>query len=335
MSTLDVRAKIGIFITLLIVLIGLSVLFGSGILRFGLEGPFVYVIYIIAGLLAAFACFGLLDSSGELTGKPLDTNVKLGGAIVGLVVVAAGGALYEIYGRPPQTFSTRVIFSDANGQQVKPKGTLTLFIGAGNPQVAIDGSGTVLFQNIPAAWRNKAVRIALDSAQFKSTDTQQSSLTLKPEDTITLQVARKPLFASFEEAKIDLSWKFGESVQLASSNDRDLTIRLIAIAQSELPLPLRPKGTLVFLRQGRAMPIRTMSVDVGTETSDDVVILQPHQPTTLVFSGLLSPDLTRLAFQRDLLARFKVSYLDSENRDNREFTSPDFPLDKSSVTFDR
>ena len=49
MSTLSVRAKLGVFAVSLIVLIGQAVLFGSGILRFGLEGPFVYVIYIIAG----------------------------------------------------------------------------------------------------------------------------------------------------------------------------------------------------------------------------------------------------------------------------------------------
>ena len=331
---MSTRAKLGVFVILLIVLVALAVLFGSGVLRFGLEGPFVYVIYIIAGLLVAFACFGLLDSSGELTGKPLDTNVKLGGAIVGLVVVAAGGALYEMYGRPPQTFSTRIAFFDGTGQPVKPKGALMLFIGAANPQLAIDGNGTVLFQNIPAAWRNKPARVALDSAEFKAASTQEPSIILKPEDTITFQVVRKPLFTSFDEAKIDFSWKFGESVQLAASSDRDLTIRLIAIAQAELPLPLRPKAKLIFLRQGRAMPIRTIEVDVGTETSDDVVILQPHQPTTLVFSGFLSPDLISLAYQRDLVGRFKVSYLDSDNKTNREFTSPDFPIDKATVTFD-
>jgi len=335
MSTLSSKAKIGIFGALLVVLLGLAILFGSGILRFGLEGPFVYVIYIIAGLLVAFACFGLLDSSGELTGQPLDTNLKLGGAIVGLVVVAAGGALYEIYGRPPSTFSTRVIFSDATGQQVKPKGTLTLFIGAANPQITIDGNGSALFQNLPGAWRNKSVRAALDSAEFRPSDSQGSSLQLKPEETISLEVVRKPLFAPSDEAKIDFSWKFGESVQLAASSDRDLTIRLIAIAQSELPVPLRPKGTLIFFRQGRPMPIRTIQVDIGTEISDDTVILQPHQPTTLIFSGLLSRDLTTLAYRRDLVGRFKANYLDSAGKADREFVSPDFPIDRSTVTFDR
>ena len=64
--------KMGIFGILLAVLIGLAILFGSGIPRFGLEGPFVYVIYIIAGCLSPLLCFGLLDSSGELTDNPLN-----------------------------------------------------------------------------------------------------------------------------------------------------------------------------------------------------------------------------------------------------------------------
>src|SRR5260221_546968 len=329
MSAMSVTVKVAIFAVLLTVLIGLAVLFGSGVLRFGLEGPFVYVIYIVAGLLVAFVCFGLLDSSGELTGAHLNTNVKLGGAIVGFVVVAAGGALYEVYGRPPQIFSVRVLFYDSTGETVKPKGTITLFINSGNPQAPIDTSGTALFQNIPAASRNKAARVRLDSAEFKPASTQGDFLVLKPEETIPFQVVRKPAFSSYEQGKIDFSWKSGESLKLAASSDRDLTIRLIAIAQSELPLPLRPKGSLTFFREGRAMPVRTINVDVGTETNDDIVILQPHQPTTLIFSGILTPDLAALAAKGDLLGRLKVGYLESETNANREFTSPDFRLDKS------
>jgi hypothetical protein len=55
----------------------------------------------------------------------------------------------------------------------------------------------------------------------------------------------------------------------------------------------------------------------------------------LIFSGLLSPDLTKLAYQRDLVGRFKVDYLSSAGKADREFPSPDFPIDRSTVTFDR
>src|SRR5262249_7696503 len=181
---------------LLTVLIALAVLFGTGILRFGLEGPFVYVIYIMAGLLVAFVCFCLLDSSGGLTGNSLNTNVKLGGAIVGLVVVSAGGAVYEIYGRPQQTFSTRVSFRETSGEAVRPKGALTIFIGAGTQTANIDTGGTALFQNIPSAWRNKEARCFLDSMEFKPSRVQQDKLTLTPEETVIFEVDRKPLFSS-------------------------------------------------------------------------------------------------------------------------------------------
>ena len=335
MNSLSIRVKISIFAVLLVVLIALAALFGSGVLRFGLEGPFVYIIYVIAGLLVAFVCFGLLDSSGELTGNPLSTNVKLGGAIVGLVVVIAGGALYEIYGRPQQTFSTRVAFYTSNGEIVKPKGTLTLFIGAGTQSATIDSGGTALFQNIPAAWRSKEAQCSLESQEYRPIAGSNGKLLLKPEETVPFLVEHKPLFSSYEHGKIDFEWKSGESVQLAASANRDLTIRLIATAESELPLPIRSKGSIMFLRQGRPIPVKTIDADVGTETSDDVVILQPNQPTTLIFSALLSPDLVSLASKRDLIVRFKVFYRESTGSVLREYISPDFPLDKATVSFDR
>jgi hypothetical protein len=110
---------------------------------------------------------------------------------------------------------------------------------------------------------------------------------------------------------------------------------LIATAESELPLPLRPKGYINFFRVGRSMPVRTIAADVGTETSDDVVILKPHQPTTLIFSGFITPDLVALAKKRDLGARFKVIYLDSDKSVAHEYVSSDFTVDSSSVSFDR
>jgi hypothetical protein len=335
MNSLSIRVKMAIFAALLVVLIGLAVLFGAGVLRFGLEGPFVYVIYVIAGLLVAFVCFGLLDSTGELTGNPLSTNVKLGGAIVGLVVVIAGGALYEIYGRPQQTFSTRVAFYTMNGESVRPKGALTLFIAAGTQTAIIDSGGTALFQNIPAAWRSKEAQCSLDSHEYRAAAINNCKLLLKPEETIAFQVERKPLYSSYEQSKINFEWKSAESVQLAASANRDLTIRLIATGESELPIPLRSKGSIVFFRQGRPMPLRIIDAEVGTETSDDVVILKPNEPITLVISGILTPDLLSLAFKRDLVVRFKLFYLGSKDNSQREYASSDFPFDKTTVVFDR
>jgi hypothetical protein len=94
---MNAKRKFQVFIVLLIAVIAMAILFATGTLRFGLSGPFVYIVYVLAGLLSALLTFGMLSSRGELHGEHEGIGLKLGGAVVALVVVAAGGGLYERY----------------------------------------------------------------------------------------------------------------------------------------------------------------------------------------------------------------------------------------------
>jgi hypothetical protein len=52
------------FLSLLAAVVLLTTLFASGLLRFGQSGTVAYVVYVIAGLLSATLCYGILESTG-------------------------------------------------------------------------------------------------------------------------------------------------------------------------------------------------------------------------------------------------------------------------------
>jgi hypothetical protein len=81
----------------------------------------------------------------------------------------------------------------------------------------------------------------------------------------------------------------------------------------------------------RGLGVERIDADVGTEPSDDIVILKPNEPTTIIFSGLLTPDLVSLASRRELVARFKVFYRGPKENAPQEYTSSAFLLDKTTV----
>src|SRR5258706_5150237 len=127
---MNAKRKFLILVMLLVVVIALAILFASGILRFGLAGPFVYVVYVLAGLLSAFRSFGVLSSQGEFQGEHRGVGLRLGGAVVALVVVAAGGGLYERYLYTPPHFDLLLLFFAENPAKPEPvTGKVVLIVG--------------------------------------------------------------------------------------------------------------------------------------------------------------------------------------------------------------
>src|SRR5258708_10513172 len=127
---MNTKRKFRIFMILLLVVAGMAVLFASGILRFGIAGPCVYIVYVMAGLLSASLTFELLSSRGEVQGKREGIVLKLGGAVVALVVVAAGGGLYERYLYTPPHFDLLLLFYTENLTKPEPvTGKLVMITG--------------------------------------------------------------------------------------------------------------------------------------------------------------------------------------------------------------
>jgi hypothetical protein len=130
-SRFDKLIILAMSVVFLLVIVGLLLLVGFGRLDLGIDPSLRFLVYILAGLLVAFATFGILTSTGELSGSPFGIQVRLGGSLVAAVVVAGGGSLYELYVRPA-TFETRVVFYESTREtQVDITGSLTLFVGSG------------------------------------------------------------------------------------------------------------------------------------------------------------------------------------------------------------
>jgi hypothetical protein len=280
------QTKFGIFLLLLAVVVGLMILFASGVLRHGLQGPFVYLLYIVAGLLVAALCYGLLESTGQFEGGKDGANIKLGGAIVALVVVAGGGGLYERNVRAAP-FGLRVAFYEEGPSQPAKglQGTLTLKLGAGRMPETSSPDGSVLFQNIDRHLADTDAGYTFTSDTHALVDPPKQ-LTLRPESTIDLKVTRQAVNAPEAEADVDLIYEDVQSWKIGANPFRSIDISLIATNKSKRNVPLSSRGTLQILRNG--VPVRSVELEVGEGGPTDVVSLRPGVPTKLNIQGKLT-----------------------------------------------
>lgn len=279
-------ARVGIFLVLLGVVVTLMVLFASGILRYGMEGPFVYLLYIIAGLLVAALCYGLLDSTGQFEGERAGATIKLGGAVVALVVVAGGGALYEknVHASP---FSVRFSFhAGAPTEPVKGmKGSLTLRLGAARLLEPITPESTVLFQDLDRRWAGTDVDYTFDS-ETHSLVKPPAKLILKPDSTLALEVAPRSPYGPESESNVELNMVDIQSWKIGANPFRSIDIKLRAVLKSKQSIPIAPKGVLQIRKNG--VPIRDIPLEVASGTLTDGAILSPNEPTTILLQGKLT-----------------------------------------------
>lgn len=248
--TLEKTANLILSVTFLLVILGIMWLVGSKRIDLGFDPSLVFLIYVLAGLLIAFACFGVLTSTGEIAGKPYGVHVRLGGSIVAAVVVAGGGSLYELYVRPA-AFSTRIMFYDGSAtNQVRPGGSFRLFVGSGVEDQPIQSDGTVLFQNLH---RNEALRYELISQNYAIDPSDAPRLALVPDELVALKVVRKNPFAPYDPSKLKIELNLTKSELPFRSYSADVT-----------------DGTLsdVFLLQPRKPQTITMDVVIPSDFRD-------------------------------------------------------------------
>lgn len=177
------------FFSLLAAVILLTVLFASGWLRFGQSGTVAYIVYVIAGLLSATLCYGILEATGTFEGQYHQARLKLGGSVVALVLVAGGGGAYERYLRTPETFDLRIRFISSTRSPQPLTGTVRLFLGAENHEGKLDHGSDVLFQGIASGWKGTPVHLSLEAPPYRLTD--KSLIGLKVAcDTIDILVEK-------------------------------------------------------------------------------------------------------------------------------------------------
>lgn len=318
------KNKMILFGVLLVVVLLLSVVFAGGWLRFGLNGQFSFVMYVILGLLAAVTCYGLLASTGEIDGEQHSVKFKLTGAIVALVAVAGGGALYEKYvPHRAATFAQRVNFYSAQPTQLeKLNGAATLAFGYERRTETLRETGTLLYLGIPSEWLGQVARLDLDSPDFELAPLERSPIFTDGEP-VAFKVARKRKFAVPAEAQLDLRWQLGSYRQKPNGNAKQLALQVRVTSQSDAVIPLDTDGTLTIL-SGTGAPLFTLGL-----TMPEIVHLSARAAQLIRLEGFMTKAQYGTV-AKGTRAVLKLEYDQMIERNSRAFQT-EFTFNKQTI----
>ncbi len=134
----------------------------------GLTEHVYYLVLVLLGLAAAGFLFGVLPSSATYEGTVLGGTLKLGGAIVGAVLVVAGA--YFFLPKAP-TFPLTVYVHGEGGPQdlvLRNSGRVMLELGPDARVELIGENGQAYFPAIPANFRGQEVPAWVESEAYES-----------------------------------------------------------------------------------------------------------------------------------------------------------------------
>jgi hypothetical protein len=256
------KQTVGIFGALLFAVLLLTILFASGSLRFGLSGPSVYILYLLAGMLAALLTFGMLSSSGQLNATRGGVTLTLGGSIVALVVVAGGGGIYERYLHRPETFDLLITFWATDPNALEPlKGQVTIYAGNNDFTQPLDGSGRNRFLGLPSWLLGKKADLSLNSPGYKVVDLQPPAFT--SDGRLLVKVDRTQIYAAPSANQLSVELAKAQVVDYGPRPDqRIITLGLKFRSAAMLPVPLANTAELaVFTESGAPLWTSTLKVD--------------------------------------------------------------------------
>lgn len=279
------KRKFQILMILLVVVVALAVLFATGTLRFGLSGPFVYIVYVLAGLLSAFLTFGVLSSRGELHGERDGVGLKLGGAVVALVVVAAGGGFYERYLYTPPQFDVLILFFTENQAKAEPvTGKLALIVGNQDFAKELDGTGRVLFRGISSRYLQQPFQIQLDSPNYEVISNLSARL---PADApVLIKVQWKRTWEPANKAEIRIFLESGSAMNYGPRPDqKNVNFRLKVESVSPLPIPISKRATVRLLTNDGA-PLESWVFEVVGERT----VIPPKAVAYVHVDGMVPKD---------------------------------------------
>lgn len=326
MHSMTRTQKIGLFAALLFSVLLLTLVFASGVFRFGLSGPSVYVLYLLAGMLAALLTFGMLTSSGQLQASRGGSTLTLGGSIVALVVVAGGGGLYERYLHRAETFDLLVTYWMNDPSALEPlKGQVTIYAGNNDFTQPLDGSGRNRFLGLPSSLLGQKIDLSLNAPGYKVVEIKPAVFT--SDGRVQVKVQRAQVFAVPSPDQLSVELEKAQVVDFGPRPDqRIVSLGLKFRSAATLPVPLANVAHLEVFAEGGA-PLW----DVSLKVDRPFVIAEPGLSAE-TFEALV--DRSRLGMLAGgRLAKITLKYDPSVQPPQRaEYSTAVFPI--SSDMFD-
>lgn len=318
------RQKVTVFALLLSAVAALTILFASGLLRFGLHGAPSYVIYIVAGALAAMLTFGLLQSEGSLRGWEQGLRLRLGGSIVALVVVAAGGGLYERYLHQPATFNLLLVFwTDDPCVLAHLSGEVVVYAGNRDILSRLDGSGRTRLEGLPSDLLRQPLSLSLAVPGYTIVKVDPAVFT--DQRPIQVQVERSRTYAEPREAQVFVDLAKAMVVDFGPRPDQRIVSIVLRFRSDEgLPVPLDSTARFkIFSESGAPL------WEYEFRAAVPYVLALPGL-SSAVFEGLVPKD-QYASIASGCLAKISLSYDKKVENVEVIYTTGLFPV--SSHTF--
>ena len=275
---------------LLIVLAVLTSLFASGVLRFGISGTTAYVVYVLLGLLAAVVTFGMLSNTGSFTGEHGGgtgehgrSTLKLGGAVVALVIVAGGGALYERWFHVPEFYSIRLNFYVERPTTLQPlSGTVTIYVGTRAISESIQGVGSVLIDGIPSDQLGRPLNLSL--ATEYEIDPGAELPVINRDNPMMIRVRLKQVVMTCADADLALDVKEASANNFVDHSKKNLVLKLRIISRTNHQLAINDKVKVALITSS-ASPLKSYDFDI---INPDVI--PPRRGSYWNVDGLMDKD---------------------------------------------
>jgi hypothetical protein len=316
------RTRLWLFGALLATTTVFVILYASGILKFGLSQQFTYILYAVAGLLAAVTCFGLLSSYGKFTGKKGDSNLELRGAIVAFLVVAGGGGFYEKYLHTAEFINMTIAFINKDGQSEDITGSATLYIGTEPKTVALKKQNNVTFLGIPSSLISEDLKLELKGDYEIDKSIKLPAI---QNSTVFIKVKRNNPFINPNDVNLDITFDRGDVVSFGPDpSKKSVVLKFYIFSRSEKEVPLSNKVKFtIYSNSGSPMYSENYSLN-------EFPNIKPNSREEIILDLLIPTSVLNQAI--DKIAEIKL-YYDTANADSNNEYSEDFTLSKNSIYF--
>jgi hypothetical protein len=317
----SLKNRIWLFASLLITVILLVILYASGILRFGLSQQFTYILYAIAGLLAAVTCFGLLSSFGHITNQSNGTKIELGGAIVAFVVVAGGGAVYEKYFHTPEFTNMTIAFVNDDKQSVDLTGTATLFIGAEPKNATLKKQSNITFVGIPSSSFDQPINLELKADYSLDSNFKLGTIT---NNTVLIHVKHANPYEEPEKSELKIVFDKGSLVEFGPEPaKKNVVLYFTLYSQSPKLVPLSTKVNFSILSNSG------VAIYSQSHNLDEAPIISPKNRSQIILDLLIPKTVVKMSMGKTAEVTF---YYDPIIKDSHREYSQVFDFTESAFS---
>lgn len=170
-------------------ILGLMLFKASLLARYGLLGPYLFIVLVLLGLCAAAFLFGVLRSYATYKGQVLNGTLELGGPVVLLMLVVVVGMRVKVIETRPLTV---IAFGEGGtaDRVLRGAGRITLTLGAEQNSKPIGAEGQAVFPDVSSSVLAQPIPVSLDADGFELVS---SSATLRVEGgTAWLAIRARP-----------------------------------------------------------------------------------------------------------------------------------------------